>query len=804
MKQLLLFIALVTTTITSFAQSPSIYGKIIDENLEALAYANVLLLQAADSTLYKGTVINDDGIYQFNGIIAGNYIVNSSLVGFGKVYSEILHYDGTTSIKVPTLQLSNGIQIDQVTVTAQKPFIELKADKMIVNVANSSVNAGGTALEVIAKAPGVIVDNNNRISLRGKQGVLVTINGKNQYLSGDELSRLLENMPADNIQRMEVITNPSAKYDAEGNSGIINIVLKKNENLGFNGTLSSTARQGNKFSHFHNLNLNHRSKKLHVFGGLEYYDWNKDQQLDLLRKIPNNEGVTTFDQESFFDDGGDGYETKLGARWNVTDKLDIGIVTRRDSDYSFSNIDNTTNISGTNMPPFQVLYVDNNGTEGYTKNTGNVNATYTFNDKGTTLSFDTDYSTYRNPAKSTYDNFYRNSENDEVAPTYYLSNDLNTDIDIFASTLDFTHSLSEKIQIETGLKYSSVSTKNKTVFEDKDNTGIWNIITDRSNEFMYTEEVAAAYINGSGEIGAFQLQAGLRTERTISKAVSPTLNITLPRSYTNFFPSISVSRSLDNGHDISATFSRRLERPRYDDLNPFEYYLDQYTFRRGNSFLNPQYSNAYGFNYAMGRKLFIALNYSHTTDAITSVIEQDSENNVNYQTNTNLDDHHNISWTLSAPKVWSEFATSRLNYTGFYNKFNSVIPSGILANANVAHNLALQNEFRLPSNWNMELSGNYTSKLVFGLFQIDPRWNIDAGFSRKVLNNKGKIKISITDIFKTKGSMVDVMQDDINLKSREIFDSRRVSLNFSYSFGNQKVKSVRRRNTAGADASNRI
>ena len=804
MKPLFILFAFVTTTITSIAQSPSISGKIIDENNEALAYANVLLLHSADSTLYKGNVINNDGTYSFQDINAGDYLINSSLVGFGEVYSDLISFDGVNALIVPTLQLSNGIEIDQVTVTAQKPFIELKADKMIVNVANSAVNAGGTALEVIAKAPGVIVDNNNRISLRGKQGVLVTINGKNQYLSGDELSRMLENMPADNIQRMEVITNPSAKYDAEGNSGIINIVLKKNENLGFNGRISTTARQGNKFSHFHNLNLNHRSEKLHLFGGIEYYEWNKDQQLDLLRNIPNAEGFTTFDQVSMFDEGGDGYESKVGLNWTVTNKLDLGIVARRDGDYNFSNIDNITNISGTNKPAFEILDVVNRGSENYTKNTGNANATYKFNEQGTTLSFDADYSTYRNPGTYTYDNYYLNSENDEVAPTYFLRNNLNTDIDIFASTLDFTHAISKKLQIETGIKYGVVETTNTTLFEDLDPQDNWNNITTRSNDFMYSEEVAAAYINGSGAVGNYQLQAGLRMEHTESEAVSPTLGIIVPRSYTNYFPSVSISRSFENGHNISGTYSRRLERPNYDYLNPFEFYLDQYTFRKGNSFINPQYSNAFGLNYAVGRKLFIALNYSHTTDFITSVIEQDTENNINFQTQANLDDYHNISWTLSAPKVWSEFATSKFNYTGFYNRFNSVIPSGILSNNNVAHNVSIQNEINLPKDWNMELSGRYTSKMVYALFQIEPRYSVDAGVSKTVLNNLGKIRISITDIFKTQISNVGVMQDDIFLESREIYDSRRVSVNFSYSFGNQKVKSAKRRSTAGSDESNRI
>jgi len=300
------------------------------------------------------------------------------------------------------------------------------------------------------------------------------------------------------------------------------------------------------------------------------------------------------------------------------------------------------------------------------------------------------------------------------------------------------------------------------------------------------------------------VQAGLRMEHTKSEGESITLDEVVPRSYTNLFPSVSLSKSIKEKHNLSFTYSRRLERPNYKDLNPFENYLDQYTFEKGNPFLNPQYSNAFGLNYAMGRQLFVALNYSHTSDAITEVIEQLSAENQTFQTKQNLEDNNTLSLTLSAPRVWTEWWTSRLNYTTFYNDFKSAIPSGTLDNSSVAHMFNLSNELQLPGDWSMEVTGRYQTALTFGLFEVAPQGSLDFGFSKNLFNNKANLKIGVSDIFRTRNSTVTIDQDDINLIVDQVNDTRRASVSFSYRFGNQKVKAARKRSTAAEEESGRI
>ena len=804
MKNLITLIFLLFS-FSAFTQTANISGAVKDSDGKYLEFANVLLLSAKDSSLVRGAISEENGAYVFENISMGEYLIETSLVGFGNGQSSLINFDGKTDFSVNEIQLENGIEIDEITVVGKKPFVELRADKMIVNVANSSVNVGNSALEVLAKSPGVTIDNNNNISLRGKQGVLVTINGKNQYLSGDEISRLLETMPSSNIETIEIITNPSAKYDAEGNSGIINIVLKKNENLGTNGNISTTLRQGINTSHFHNIGLNNRSEKLNIYGNAEYYDWGWSQDLGLLRNINYLEGVTVFDQNSEMREVGNGYNVKLGMDWSLAENSTLGFLVKRNEGGEQNYNYNITTITGDNMPEFERLVVDADGDEDYMSNTYNVNFTQKLSEKGMKLTLDADYSDYLNEQDFVYGNFFRDNNDIAVLDPYFLRNNQKIDIDIFATTADLEIPISETVNIETGLKLSLVSTESNTKFESLNMDDVWVLEPLRTNDFIYNEDVYAGYVNGSFSFLNIMFQAGLRLEHTESKGVSMTTGSDVPRSYTNIFPSLSMSKQFGERHNVSLSFSRRLERPNYKKLNPFVDYLDQYTFQKGNPFLNPQYSNSIGLNYALGNSLFIAANYSHTTDAISDILEQNSATNTTFQTNDTLDNTHSASLTISAPKVWAEWWTSRLNATGFYNDFVSVLNDGSnLDNKSFGAQVSFNNEIQLPAGINMEVSGSYQSKLVYGQLTIEPQGRLDFGFSKRLFDGKGNIKLSASDVLLTSNSKVYIDQNDVNLFVNQVNDTRRVSLNFTYNFGNQKVKGARKRKTSSSDESNRI
>ena len=785
---------------SSFSQ---VSGVVLDQNNNPLEFANVLLLNASDSTLIKGDITLDQGVYTFTDIENGQYFVEANMIGYDKAYSEIFTYKGAP-ITINSISVNEGIQMEEVTVVGRKPLIELKADKVVVNVANSIVDAGNSALEVLKKSPGVTVDHNDNISLRGREGVMVMINGKQQYMSGDEIARLLSTMSANTIQSIEIITNPSAKYDAEGNVGIINIVMKKNENLGYNGSVSITDRQGRRNSAFAKANLNYRNEHINIYGGGDGYIWGRENVLSLDRNVPGNNGFTNFSQESQMRFGGDGFNANLGVDWMVSPKTTLGfLVKTNQGDEDNDNINNTF-IEGVNAPNYFHLFVDTDGIENYSQSTANVNLRHDFNQEGLTLTFDTDYTLYSNDAVMDYRNNYYDVNGSSTNPEYLLRNNTNKDIMIFASKIDLTVPVSEKLKLEVGSKISSVETENATLFKDKQGSEGWMDISTRSNTFMYTEQVLAGYVNANTQMGPFMVQAGFRVEHTDSEGFSVTLDQKVPRSYTDYFPSLSLSHQLGEKHSLSYTYSRRLDRPGYKSLNPFEYYLDEYTFERGNPFLNPQYSHNFGLNYSLGNALFVSANYSHTTDAISEIIEQNEEENTTFKTEMNLDDFRSYSLNVMAPKVWTEWFTSRLSYTSFLNEFNSTFSEGDIDKGRLSHVIFLGNEFSLPNGLNLELSGNYQSKLVYGIFELDPRWQMNFGISKRVMNGKGSIKFNISDIFLTDNSKVDIQQGDIDLVVDQVNDTRRASLSFNYNFGNQKVKRARRRQTATEEEKGRI
>lgn len=783
------------------AQS-KIFGTISTADNEPIEFANVLLMNSQDSSLVKGTITDSLGRYSYDHVSPGSYFIKASMVGYGAGESAVFAYDGTNSLEVPLVNISDGVDLNEVVVTTTKPFIELQADKVVVNIANSTVASGNNALEILQMSPGVTVDKDNNISLKGKQGVLVTIDGKNQYMSNEDIARLLESMPASNIESIEIIQNPSAKYDAEGNAGIINIKLKRNENLGYNGNLTLAGRQGRYNNYNGSLQLNYRSSKMNIYGNLSHNNWNGFNDVYLRRDIPYDGNSTLFVQNSLFRWGGHGNNLRAGADFFIGEKTTLGVLSKVNFGISQNNNDNVTNISGGNAPDFDRLEVGSETENNWTQQSYNANLKREFGDNGSAIVLDMDYSTYGSPEFLLYNNRYYDTEGGTTIDPSSLRNNTDISVDIFAAKLDYNNRFG-KLDFESGLKFSSVTTENETVFEDLIDEN-WTLNTNRTNQFSYQEDIYAAYVNGATQIGKVNLKFGLRMEHTKSIGNSVTLEQIVEREYTNLFPSVSLNHQIGEKHSLSYTYSRRLNRPNYKNLNPFINYLDDFTFEKGNPFLRPQYADAFGINYGFGKSLFISANYSKTTEVMTQVIEQFSDQNTTYQTYQNLDDFESASLNVTAPLTIADFLTTRISATAFFNKFNSEIPSGTLNNAKASYNFYIGNDISLSQTVKAEVIFNYTSAVVWSLFQIEPKYNLDLGISTKIFNGNGSLKIGMNDVFRTLIHRVDVQQDDIDLKVRQYRDSRRVNLSFSYRFGNQKVKPARSRSTATEEEAGRI
>ena len=785
------------------AQS-GIKGAVMDETGAPVAFANVLLLHAADSSLAKGTITEEDGTYLLEAIAPGRYLVNVSMVGYDALSAGPFDYDGGT-YEVPVFHFAEaGVQLDEVVVEATRPFMELKNNKLVMHVESSPVAAGNNALELLAKAPGVIIDQDNNISLKGKSGVLVMIDGKNTYMSMEEIVRMLETTPAANIASIEIIDNPSAKYDAQGNAGIINIKMKKDKNLGLNGNLTAGTGYGRYEKANTAVRLNYRDRSFNLYGNYSYYYNKSFQDLDLQRRIPSGNGVVSFLQDNDRIQYSNSHRASVGFDYFLNDKTTIGVLGNGRFGEWHANSDNVTRISGNNPEPFDLVDATAANDNFWTNLTGNINLRHQFDQKGHELTFDADYSGFAaEEDMNNFNYFFDREQETEVISPNLVRSDNRTDVTIQALKTDYTRPMGEHAKLEAGLKASFVTTDNGidfTLFEDEQ----WVNDPRRTNRFAYTEHIYAAYLNFSTQWKQFNIQMGLRGEQTHSDGYSVTLDERVVRDYFNLFPSFSVSHPIGEQHSLSYTYSRRIDRPSYQDLNPFVFFLDQYTFGVGNPFLQPQLTNSAGITYSLQNKLMVNVNYTHTTDVMQEVLLQNDDDLTTFQTRENLDNFENLSVAVSMPVGVTPWWSSRVNVVGFMNRFESEFSNAPIHMEQTSARFNLNNNFTLPKGMRAEVSAFYQTGVLWGIFQLEPMWSLDLGFSLPVLNGKGHLKLNVNDVFNANQVSGFVDQGTINVNLNNWRESRRANLTFTYAFGNDKVKPARNRRTATEEERKRV
>jgi len=797
------FLLLCNALMAQTAEKATIVGQVTDKAGQPLDFSNVLLLNPKDSSLLKGTISDSTGAYIFEKVEKGSYLVSATMVGYNPIFYGPFEV-AAAQVKIPVLQLEDGVALKEVTVTAQKPLIEMQDDKIVMNVENSAIAAGNTALEVLQKAPGVTFDQNSRaLSLKGKQGVLVMIDGKQSYLSTEEVVRLLESMPANNIEKIEIIHNPSAKYDAAGNAGIINIRLKKDKNLGFNGNVSLGAGYWENPTANGSLQLNYRQKKVNLFGNYSYNYREQFNDMMIYRSIPFEGAQSIFDQDNRRKMLSRSNNFKAGIDFYLTKKTTLGALMTGGIGSWRERSTIFTQITGANNEPFSQVRANTNTLEKWDNRTYNVNLRHTFNDKGAELTFDADYSTFDNPANQNSNNFFFNNENTEVATPNLLRSNSFSGVTIKAAKVDLTQPLKGGINLEAGLKTSIVETDNAV--EWRRNRGNDFVVdSNLTNQFLYQENIYAAYVNANKQFKGFSVQAGLRAEQTVSDGMSVTLDKQVKRDYLSLFPSISVSHQMGENHGFSYSYSRRVDRPSYQDLNPFTFFLDQYTFGRGNPFLRPQFTNAFSMNYSFKQSFVVTASYSKTDDAMTDLLEQNDQDRTTYQTRANFAQFDNWSLNVSTPVKFTEWWTARVNASGYINHFQSKIASGEVDKQQLSYNAYMSHSFTLSKSLRAELSGWYNSPSVYGIFEPEAQYAVDAGLFQSLWNGKGNLKLNMSDIFFTNSFRVKVQQDNVNARIAGNWESRRVNLSFTYKFGNAEMKPERQRRTATEDEKNRV
>ena len=796
-------IALVITAVFSsasiFAQTTTktnVTGTILDENKKPADFVTVVLLKAADSSVVKTALTDQNGSFGFTVSAKGDYFYKASNMGYKTIKSKVISIlNENQKVDFGTAQLVSATQnLKEVTVAITKPLIERKMDKVVMNVSSSAVMTGSNALEVLQKAPGVSVDQNDNISMQGKQGVLIQLDGKQTYMSSADVANLLRNMQSSEIETIELITNPSSKYDASGNSGIINIKTKKSKSGGTNGSLNATAGYGKNFRGNAGLNLNHRTQKLNLFGNYNYGNTER-QNLITIDRISNGTPDTYFMQAGESRRKQQNNNFKAGIDYFIDKKNTIGLLVNGYFNHGTEASMNNTLIGPSFQKVDSSLVSNSLQTNAYNNLSYNLNYKSVLDTAGSELSVDVDYSKYDGNDGSDYENDYRFANGNRIRPVIYTRNNTPSKIDIKAFKADYNVGLSKTVKLEAGVKSSWVKTDNDLQAEELVNNN-WQNDVRRSNQFIYDENVNAAYTNINKQFKNTSIQLGLRVEQTNSKGNLVTTNTIVERSYWDFFPTLFVQQTLSKNNQLGFSYSRRIDRPSYDALNPFIYYLDQYTYNKGNPFLKPQYTNNVELSYTFKQKYMLSLGYSRTTDVITEVLLPDAAQKALYQTNENLAKNISYNANLNIPIQVAKWWQMNNNLNVFYLSFEAPDLAGTaLKTGKTSFQFKSQQSFTIVSGLTAELNGSYESPLDYGTLRIKSRYSVDAGLSKSLMNKKASLKLALSDVFNTYKNDLSSGYPGLKYDVHQKNESQIARISFTYRFGKNEIKPARRRST---------
>lgn len=807
MKTLLyLTIALVCTAITSqvSAQQAAISGRVTDEQQQALSLATIHLLQAGDSATVKTIFPDENGHFSFLSIREGDYRVKAVLVGYQDVVSNVVSVTASNNtVELPPLVLkTENTVLSEVAIDApQRPLVERKPDMLVVNVENSALAAGNTAMDILERSPGVTVDKDNNISLMGKQGVTVMIDGKQTYLSAEQLANLLRSTDGNTIKSIELITSPSSKYDASGTAGMINIVLKKNRITGTNGSLTLGTGYGVGHKANTSLNLSHKVGNINAFGTYSYMDNAGGQDIDIFRSIAQAQSNTDFMQHTTFDRRYRTHSYRAGLDYstsarNVLGVLFSGYATTGDN----QNASNT--LIGTQLSaPDSTLVTASQFDGRYASFAVNVNNQFTIDSNGRKLTADVDFSRFSNRNGAHYDNTFYLPSGDMKGQPLISRSDMPTIIDIRVAKADYTHPLGDKGKMEAGLKYGNVSADNDMRFEHLVND-TWQNDGGRTNHFVYKEQVSAAYVSYSTQLGKWGIQAGLRSEYTISDGYSITLQNRIRRDYVDFFPNVSFNYAISDDHQAGLSYNKRINRPSYGNLNPFAYFLDQFTFEQGNPYLQPEYTHAFDLSYSMFQKYHLSAGYSRTNDVIAESMGQDEEAKTTWVTRDNLAKQEIWYANLNVPVKFTKFWDANTNINSFYMSFDGPLGGQQLNQGQFAWQLRSNHTFNITPTFTAEASVNYQSSLVYSIYRIGSQWSVDAGLNKSFKDKRANLKLSVSDIFDTRMQDVRTNYANLNAIVNQKNETRVARLTFTYSFGN--MKNGARRSETQSDEKSRI
>lgn len=779
-------------------------GVVQDENA-GISFANVLLLDPSDSSLVKGAVSDVTGKFKLD-VHPGNYLIKISSIGYQDHFSNIQINQGKNDVGVITL-VEDAEQLDEVVVVADKPIFEQKIDRTVINVQSSITASAGSALDILEKSPGVTVDRSNySLALAGKSGVRVMINGKISRMPLSAAVQMLEGMNADNVESVELITTPPAKYEAEGDAGLINIVLKQTSDLGTNGSFSLFSGYGGGEKVGGSLNFNHRKNGWNIFGNYSY-------RLDHTDQLNGNDKIILTDDGdenrtstvSYRDPITYSHNAQFGFDYQLTKKTLVGAgVTFFDRDWNMDAVNKVDYMINEN--PSYSLNMINHEVNKSTYFVYNANMEHVFDDRHT-LSAEFDYITFDSSNPTDYQQNFQDLDGTNGTtnlPDIYSSK--KTPLSTIVPRVDYTFQINEDTKLEAGLKgaFNTLDNSVQVIYVEN---GSSVIDSDLTREVDMTEDILAAYssisFKATEKIG---VNVGLRYEHTTTDLDSRTEQNVVYRNYGQWFPSVFVNKTINENNSWVLSYSRRVTRPTFNEIAPFVIFMDPTTFWTGNESLLPAITNNFKAEYRWKSTLF-NLQYSRDEDAIVGFQPRLADNGRTQLVSAeNMQYRDNYSASVTVPITVTDWWEMQYTVTGIYSISETEqldTPVSISA-FNARFNGS--NTFTLPKNFTLEVSAFMGTPSYFGISKFQSYAIVNFGIEKTLKDDKGSFKFSLTDAFSGrdfKGETL-VPEENINLRRRFRFENQVFNLTYTRSFGNNKLKKRRNKAAASQEEQQRI
>jgi hypothetical protein len=802
MKNLLLQILLSVLVTSAFSQG-IIQGKVTNLQSNEVPYANVLLRNLPDSTLIKGAITDESGVFSFSNIPKGEYFIETSFLGYTKAYSPVFNFSGMEKHDLDPITLTEeASNLDEVTVSATKPLFEMEMGKMVVNVANSVTSAGFSVIDLLERSPGVMVNRqNNTMSLAGKNGVVILMNGKRFRMPVEAAFQMLAGLNSSDVEKLEIITVPPANYDADGDAGFINVVMKRNNGtIGTNGSLTVGQGYGSGYQGNLSFNLNHQGPKFSWFALVTPSVVNQSQIWESQRS--NNDGFQDISINTVSDDrdanrkvinyqaGFDysiGKNTTLSAlvsgyenRWNQV----VPLLT--EAQYSVSP-DTTIDMTLTEKNYWSHIM-------------GNINIQHTFQN-GQVLSADLDYLTYKNSNPTSYTTTFFD-ESDKVIDVEEFRISKDTPIDMWVGSVNHSMKIGESVKVDSGIKGTFSELSNTVVFEEQFGSE-WIVNPTYSSDGILTEDILAAFSTAAVVFNdKTSLNAGLRYENTKTNLTSLSGEELVNRHYGNLFPTVQLARKMGENSQTTFSYGRRITRPTFNQMAPFVIFSDRYTLFAGNINILPTYTNNLKVDYSF-KSLIVSAQYSHDKNAIAAFQPTlDEETNTTFLKTENIDQIQTISIMFAFPIQLTPWWEMQNNFTANFQRANSVLNDEAYEVDQKSVQVITTNTFTLPKKYTIELVGNYNSPTINGYFLWLSNGFVNLGI-KKDFEKAGVLRLSCNDIFETTQLRWKSFEgSNIGFSGRYKFEKRVFMATYTYNFGNTKVKGTRKR-AVGSQAEQR-